>query len=284
MQGMLKLAGSLGVALLLATGSAPAAADEFTEAQKAEIQAIVAQYIKDHPEFVRDYLLQDPEILLEVSDLLRVKQAEREREAAVAALEAHRDRLEHHPMTPVTGNPNGDVTLIEFFDYNCTYCKRVFPAVRDLAAADPKLRVLWKEYPILSGRAPTSMTAAKAAMAAHLQGKYIEAHQALMGTPGNLSSDAQVFDLLAPLGLDMDRLKKDMESPEIKAYLAETTQLGAALQFQGTPTFVVNGAAIGGAVPKEFIVAVIAAARAGDLKPGELSEEDLTAILKKYGS
>lgn len=272
----------IGLVLLLA--APPLAAAEFSDSQKTEIEGIIGDYLKQHPEFIREYLLANPEILLEVSDKLRSQQIQQERANAAVALTAHRDRLERHPLSPVTGNQDGDVTLIEFFDYNCTYCKRVFPIMQDLAKEDPDLRIVWKEYPILASRAPASLTAAKAAMAAHRQGKYAEAHYALMGVRGSLTSDEQVLAIVGELGLDMEKLKQDMESAEIKAYLSETLQLGDALKFQGTPTFVVNGAVIGGAVPKEVITAVIAAARDGALNPGELSEEDLGAILKKYGS
>ena len=272
----------IGMTLMLSV--APAAAAEFSDSQKAEIETIIGDYLKKNPDFIREYMLENPEILLEVSDLLRVREIQKERETAAQAMSVHKEKLERHPMTPVTGNPNGDVTLIEFFDYNCTFCKRVFAFMREIEKNDPNLRVVWKEYPILTGRAPTSLTAARVAMAANLQGKYIETHDALMSAPGSLASDAQVLKLAEDAGVDMDKLKKDMESPEIKAYLSETMQLGQALQFQGTPTFVVNGAVIGGAVPKEVLLAVIAAARAGTLKSGELTEEDLGQIVQKYGS
>jgi len=269
--------------LLILTAVPSAAASEFNDAQKAEIEQIIGDYPKENPDFIRQYLLDNPEVLLEVSDKLRTLQVQKDRENAVKVMAAHREQLEHHPMTPVTGNKDGDVTLIEFFDYNCPYCKRVLPAMREIEASDPNVRFVWKEYPILSGRAPASMTAAKVAMAADLQGKYLETHEALMGAR-SLSSDEQVFKIAESVGLDMDKLKKDMELPEIKKYLAETMQLGQALKFQGTPTFVVNGAVIGGAVPKEIIIAVIAAARAGALQPGELSQEDLGQIMQKFGS
>ena len=272
------------VGMLLMLAGLPASAQEFDAAQKAEIEKIIGEYLAENPGFIRDYLLENPEILLEVSDKLRSQQIQQERESAALAMAAHKEKLERHPMTPVTGNPEGDVTLIEFFDYNCPYCQRVFSTMREIEAADPNLRVVWKEYPILAGRSPTSLTAAKVATAADLQGKYIETHQALMTVRGSLASDAQILKLAEGVGLDMDKLKKDMESAGVREYISETVSLGEALQFQGTPTFVVNGAVIGGAVPKEIIVAVIAAARAGELNPGELTEQDLGQIVQKYGS
>jgi len=274
---------AMGIMLMLA-GAPAASAQEFDESQKAEIENIIGEYLKGNSEFIREYLLENPEILIEVSDKLRAMQVQRERESAALAMTTHRENLEHHPMSPVSGNPEGDVTLVEFFDYNCSFCKRSFSYMREIEKADPNLRIVWKEYPILTGRSPTSLTAAKVAMAADRQGKYIETHQALMGVRGSLMSDRQVLKIAEDVGLDMDRLKKDMESPEVRNYLTETLQMGEALQFQGTPTFTVNGAVIGGAVPKEVILAVIAAARAGALGPGELTEQDLGQIVQKFGS
>ena len=219
-----------------------------------------------------------------MSDKLRALQIQQERESAALAMTTLKEKLERHPMTPVTGNPEGDVTLIEFFDYNCTFCKRVLSTMKEIEEEDSNLRVVWKEYPILTSRAPTSLTGAKVAMAANLQGKYIEAHDALMSVRGSLTSDAQILQIAEDIGLDMARLKKDMESHVVKAYISETVGLGEALKFQGTPTFVINGAVIGGAVPKEVLVAVIAAARAGALPPGELTEQDMGLIVQKFGS
>lgn len=274
---------AIGMMLMLA-GAPVASAQEINDAQKAEIEKIIGEYVKKNPEFIRDYLLDNPGILLEVSDKLRALQIQQEREKATLAMTAHKEKLERHPMTPVTGNPEGDVTLIEFFDYNCSFCKRSFAYMRAIEKDDPNLRIVWKEYPILTSRTPTSLTAAQVAMAADLQGKYMETHTALMDQRGSLTSDAQVLKIAEGVGLDMDKLKKDMESSEVKAYLSETVKLGEALQFQGTPTFVINGAVIGGAVPKEYILAVIAAARAGALRPGELSEQDLGQIVQQFGS
>lgn len=261
-----------------------ATAAEFDGAQKAEIQEIISEYLKENPEFIREYLLENPQILLEVSDKLRAQQVQQQRENMAKAMAAHKEQLERHPMSPVTGNPDGDVTLIEFFDYNCTFCKRVMSYLQEFEEADPNLRIVWKEYPILAGRSPTSITAAKVAMAADRQGKYVETHRALMGARGGLRSDEQVFAAAEEVGLDMEKLKEDMESPEIKAYISETVKLGEALGFQGTPTFVINGAVVGGAVPKQYLQAVIEAARAGELQPGELSEADLGQILQKHGT
>ncbi len=272
------------VLALLAPGAIQASAAEFNEAQKSEIEQIIGDYLKANPEFIRNYLHANPEILLEVSEILRTRQREQEREAQAMALAAHKDRIENHPMTPVSGNPEGDVTLVEFFDYNCPYCRAVLPTVSELMKEDRNLRVAWKEYPILSNRSPASLTAAKVAMAAAKQGKYMEAHEALMSSPGGLKSDKAVFDIVGGLGLDMERIRADMNDPAISEYLRETMEMGDALQLTGTPSFYIDGAIVGGAVPKRYLAAVIAAARKGDLEPGILGEEDLARILQQHGS
>ena len=268
---------------LFLPGGGTAAAEAFSDAERNEIEAIVGEYFKANPEFIGDYLRRNPEILIEASRILKERAARAEQDAQTAAIEAQRERLERHPMTPVSGNPDGDVTLVEFFDYNCGFCKRAFASMKEIEADDPNLRIVWKEYPILVRGTPTSLTAAQAAMAADRQDKYSAFHDALMSVRGPLKSDAQVFAIAAEIGLDVERLKQDMEDPVLKAYLQETVNLGGALQFQGTPTFVIDGAIIGGALPKEYLVATIAAARAGTLKTGLLTEEDLAEILLEFG-
>ena len=162
-------------------------------------------------------------------------------------------------MSPVSGNPQGDVTVVEFFDYRCGYCKRAFPSVMALLKADSQVRVVWKEFPILG---PVSLFAARAAMAADKQGLYHEFHVAVMGAEEELTEDT-VIALAAANGLDIDRLRADMEDPAIDAYLEETRQLAQALGITGTPAFVVGDTLIPGAVDPARLQASVADARAG---------------------
>ena len=218
-----------------------------------EIEKIVGDFIAKNPEFIADYLRQNPEILIEVSDILRAKQAAQEQEAKSYALTAHREQIERHPMTPVSGNADGDVTLVEFFDYNCGYCKRVFAYMKDIEKDDPNLRIVWKEFPILG---PISRYAALAAMAADRQGKYVEFHQALM-SGGRLVSEDQVLKIAEKTGLDVERLKQDIQDPAIAAYIDETIQLASALGITGTPGFVVGDEVIAGAISEADMKQVI---------------------------
>lgn len=242
---------------VIALGAMPASAGELSEAQKAEVKGLIEQYVQENPEFIRDYLLKNPEILLEVSNLLRARQAEQERVARAEALSANRDRIERHPITPVSGNPDGDVTVVEFFDYNCPWCKKSLSELVELEKEDPNLRFVWKEFPVLSA---VSVYAARAAMAADRQGKYMEFHLAAMGG-GRVASEEQVLKIAEKVGLDMDRLAADMKDPAITEYLQETMQLAETLGISGTPSFVIGDHIAGGYISKEEMRKLIDQAR-----------------------
>ena len=156
-------------------------------------------------------------------------------------------------MSPVSGNPKGDVTLVEFFDYQCGYCKQSLKPVRDLLETDRQLRVVWKEFPILG---PVSRFAARVAMASKKQGRYLEFHGAVMGSRGKLTED-RVMAIAGSVGLDIQRLRRDMEDPAIENYLDETIRLARVLGIRGTPAFVIGDTlvpgVVGGARLKEFI-------------------------------
>ena len=156
------------------------------------------------------------------------------------------------------GNPDGDVTVVEFFDYRCGYCKRFAPTLEKIKKQDPKLRVVYKEFPILG---PDSMKGAQAALAAREQGRYVEFHEALMRVRGNLN-DKTITAVARSVGLDTDRLRKDMQSPMILNAIRNTRKLAAALGITGTPAVIVGDEIVRGAVPLERLAAMIAAARA----------------------
>jgi protein-disulfide isomerase len=140
------------------------------------------------------------------------------------------------PAAPVIGNPQGEVTLVMFFDYRCPYCKKVAPVVEQLARTDPSVRVVYKELPIL-GRA--SLLAARVALAAERQGKYIEFHRAMMETRGRVTDDT-IMTVARKVGLDMARLKQDLADPEIDKVIQRNKDLAAALHIYGTPSYVIN--------------------------------------------
>jgi protein-disulfide isomerase len=225
-----------------------AAAAPFTPEQEEAIGRILRQYLEQHPE-----------LILEALEAAEAK-ARAAQEAAGRQAVAQRQReLEADPASPVLGNPKGDVTLVEFFDYRCPYCKQVAPSLEALLAEDKRLRIVMKEFPILG---QDSIVAARAALAAERQGKYFKFHNALMAVKGGLGEDT-VYKTAAAVGLDVERLKADMARPEIEAQLRATYELAQALRIRGTPAFVVGGELIPGAVDLATLRQKIAAARKG---------------------
>jgi len=193
-------------------------------------------------QIVRDYLVSHPDVLVEAMSALREKQEAEQAKARQAALTTNRDQLLKDPATPVGGNAEGDVTLIEFFDYQCGYCKAVFQDLQKLLKDDPKLRFVYKELPILS---PASRLAAQAALASQAQGKYVAFHNALMSHRGQLSEEV-IFRLAGSAGLDLERLRQDMADPRIERQLNANQELAEALEIRGTPGFVLGSQVIPG--------------------------------------
>jgi protein-disulfide isomerase len=209
-------------------------------------------------EAIRSYLLEHPEVLVESLQKYEEKERVSQERASAEALLVHKDRIFNHPMTPITGNPNGDVTVVEFFDYQCGYCKRTMQNVLDLQKEDPKIRFVWKELPILG---PVSEFAARGAMAAKKQGKYLEYHVAVMSARGQLTPD-MVLKRAAAAGIDVERLKHDMDDPEIAKYLSENLQLAHQIGINGTPGFIIGGKLVPGAIDKDQMKKLVAEARA----------------------
>lgn len=209
-------------------------------------------------QIVRDYLLREPEIIYQALEELQRRQAEANAERQRAAVAANRSQLFHEPGNPVAGNPDGNVTLVEFFDYQCSYCRRVVTSLQALLAEDEQLRVVFKEFPILG---EDSMTAARAALAAREQGRYLPFHFALMRAR-DLSLGG-IMAVAASVDLDTERLASDMQSPEIEAQLQANYALARALGIEGTPAFVIGDELIPGAVDKTRLVQLIEEARTG---------------------
>ncbi len=205
---------------------------------------------------MRDYLMREPEIIYQALQELQRRQSAAEAEHRKATLAARQDDLFHNASTPVAGNPDGDVTVVEFFDYHCTYCRRVVDSVRALIERDQNLRVMFKEFPILGEE---SVQAAHAALAAERQGLYLPFHLALMGA-SDLSMSG-VMQVAAGVGLDTEQLAQDMERPEIKAEIDANYALARDLGINGTPAFVVGDELIPGAVSEERLASLINEAR-----------------------
>ena len=213
----------------------------------------------DVEQIVRDYLVKNPEILVEMSNALRAKQESQQAENDKTLIEAHAKQLFAN-QDPESGNPKGSLTVVEFFDYNCPYCKRAMPEIDALLAEDGNIRLVLREWPILS---EGSAIAARAALAARKQNKYAELHNALMGARAKLDEQS-VLRIAGEVGLDVEQLKVDMQSPEVEEHIATSLRLAEALGFNGTPSFVVGDQLIPGFVEKAQLAEVVAAARAAE--------------------
>lgn len=207
---------------------------------------------------VRDYLMKNPEIILQAVESLQQREKMAEAERAKKALVENQQALTRNPADPVAGNPQGDVTVVEFFDYQCGYCKAVQADTQRLIKDDPKLRFVLKELPILG---PASVVASKAALASKAQGKYLEFHNALMAQRGQLDEDV-ILRLAKSVGLDTDRLKKDMESRDVLSVIAANQALAEQLGIHGTPGFVFGTELVPGAIKLDDMKRLVAATRA----------------------
>ena len=203
-------------------------------------------------------ILENPEIIRQAIDLLRQNEEASATMQAQALLQSERDRLERDPNAPVLGNLNGDVTIIEFFDYNCPYCKRATAELNTLLAQDTGVRVVLREWPILG---EASVYATRASLASRNQGKYGEFHQALMAAKGRLAP-ANVMAIAQTVGLDTQRLKVDLQAPEIDQHIETSMQLARALNFSGTPAYVIGDAIAPGMISADDLQSMVSQARA----------------------
>ena len=211
---------------------AGSASAEFSPEQRRAIEGIV-----------KEYLIENPEILFEVQTALETKLAKEEAERTKSLVASHAKDIYRSPGAPVAGNPDGDITVVEFFDYNCGYCKRGLADIAKLIESDDRVRVVFKEYPILREE---SEQAARVALAAGLQGKYWEVHRDLMATRG-LVNEAVGLKVAEKHGLDLDKLKADMKGPAVQGELDRVKDLTKTLSINGTPHFLIGDRAIGGA-------------------------------------
>jgi protein-disulfide isomerase len=211
-------------------------------------------------QLVLETIRENPEIVMEALQLLEMQQQEMQAAAARAVLEDQRDLLENDPNAPVIGNPDGDVTVVEFFDYNCPYCRNAKVELDNLLVADGNVRVVLREWPVLG---EGSVFAARAALAARAQGKYEEFHNALMTMQGR-AEEQSVLRVAASVGLDIDQLRLDMEAPEVAAHLQLSGGLGRALGFSGTPSFVIGENLAPGMIRADQMASLVAIAREAD--------------------
>lgn len=251
--GLIVIATIMGIGLGAVTGTitggGPAKADTGLVADEEAIRALVLETIRDNPE-----------IVMEAIDILRARQEEEAAIAARNALETYRPVLEQDPSTPVFGNPDGDITIVEFFDYRCGYCKRVFSEVKSLLADDGNIRLVLKEFPILG---PDSQLAATAALAVWniAPEKYWDFHAQVMTSRGQITQ-AKLDIYAEELGLNAADLQTAMKDPGVTNSLQRNLELGQALGISGTPAFVIGDQIVPGAIDKAQFQELVAAVRA----------------------
>ena len=242
----------LAIALAL-PAAAPVGAQSFSPDQRGEIERII-----------KDYLLKHPELLHEVMTELEKRQTAADAEKHRAGVKEHATTIFNSPRQVTLGNLQGDVTVVEFFDYNCGYCKRAMTDMLDLLKGDGKVRFVLKEFPVLG---EGSMQAAQVAVAVRMQDKtggkkYLEFHQKLLASRGSIDK-ARAVAAAKEVGLDVARIEKDLASEEVKATLEESYKIAEALGLNGTPSYVVGSDVVIGAVGLKVLKEKVNTARCG---------------------
>jgi protein-disulfide isomerase len=242
---------STASALCLAVvAAAPAFAQGFSDGQRGEIERIVKEYIVAHPE-----------VLQEAMSELEKRQNAAELEKQVTGVKQNKEVLFNSAHQVTLGNPKGDVTMVEFFDYNCGYCKKALGDMLTLLKTDPNLKVVLKEYPVLG---PGSLEAAQVAVAARMQDKggkkYLDFHQRLLGGHGT-ADKARALAAAKEAGFDMTRLEKDMASEEVRETLKENMKVADAIGLNGTPSYIIGSDVVIGAQGYDVLKEKVDAAR-----------------------
>jgi protein-disulfide isomerase len=236
----------LSILVLWSLGST-ANATEFNDGQRKEMESII-----------KDYLMANPELLREMGQLLEQKEKLAENEQRKGALVSNAEQIFRDKTDYVAGNPKGNVTMVEFFDYNCGWCKKGFPEVLSMIESDKDLRFVLKEFPIFG---EDSEYAARAAIAAIKQGKYWDLHMAMFQHEGKLAKDS-VDEIAAGLGLNIEQLKKDMDDPATAEILVRNRNLAQSLAINGTPAFIIDDRLVPGYLPKTELASAINDVRA----------------------
>lgn len=243
-------------ALLIATIAGPVLAQNQSKEPLKALSPGEKQAIED---VIRSYILNNPEVLIEAIQNLRERERVQAHDKAKANLVKFQKELFNDPATPVGANPKGDVTIVEFFDYRCGYCKKVFPDVQKVLNEDKNIRYVYKEFPILG---PESVTASRAALAAWIvdQNKYEAFHKAMMSSMGGLS-ESRVLKIAAENGFDIETLKKAMKDPRIDGIIERNHALARELDINGTPAFIVGDQIVRGALDLVSLKNLVARAR-----------------------
>jgi protein-disulfide isomerase len=225
----------------------PVFAAEFNAAQKAEMEKLVHSYLMEHPEILRD-----------MAAKLDENDKKHETETRIGTLQSKKNEIFHDAADAIVGNPKGDVTIVEFMDYNCGWCKKSVVEMQGLVSKDKNVRVVMKEFPIFG---EGSEYAARAALASAKQGKYWQLHQALFASESKVTAEV-VDQIAAEQGLDVAKLKADMKDPAIAENIRKTQVLAQSLLLTGTPAFIVDSEVFPGYTPLDGLMASLANVRA----------------------
>lgn len=205
---------------------------------------------------VKDYLIKNPEVMLEVQDALNDKQEKKIAESQASTLKSKKDEIFNSPNDAVLGNPNGSVTLVEFFDYNCGYCKKSYPDLENLIKSDQKLRVVIKDFPILGPDSVKAHIVARAVMKI-MPEKYAEFHKELLTIPGR-SNEEKAIKIAVKLGVDEQKLRSTMQDESLQQAFVDNGQLAYALGINGTPSYILGNNVLVGAVGENILKAKVA--------------------------
>ncbi len=240
---LLSISLALTACTLLSSLEVRAAGPADEPVTRQALEQMIEQYIRAHPEVIEQSL-----------QSLENKRAAEEQERQKAALATHQQDLLNDPASPVSGNPAGDVTVVEFFDYRCGYCKKAASALTQLQQSDARVRVVYKDFPILG---EISELAAKAALASNLQGKHRAFHEALLAAKDDLTRE-QLFRIAQEAGLDVNRLDQDMTRPEWQPLIDRNRALAKTLGISGTPAFIVGNDLVPGALDLKTLQELVA--------------------------
>ncbi|MHA1597109.1 MAG: DsbA family protein [Alphaproteobacteria bacterium] len=238
----------LSVLMIAFSGPASAGEDGLSLLQKDEVESII-----------EDYLVENPEILVRAMEAYRAKQQRADTALQARILAGMDTELRNNPTSPVGGNPNGDLTIVEFFDYRCPYCKQVLPMIKKLLETDKGIRYVFKELPILG---PDSIVASRAAVAVWINApeKYNEFHIAMMGGRGKITAK-KVFIQAKKIGIKADDLRKWMADNAVDTEIALNARLARELGITGTPAFIIGSQVIPGAIDEPTLLQLVAEAR-----------------------
>ena len=221
----------------------------------------------DINKMIHDYIMENPQLILEAVNSYQTKEMASKQEEA---LQRNHDELFKNEKSPFIGNKTGDVTIVEFFDYNCHYCKDIFFTLRDIAKEDSGVKVIFKDFPILG---PTSETSAKWALAAQRQDKYFEFHEKMMAHKGALKNE-DIEAAAKDIGMDLGLARSYIDGTEAMMQIERNRTLASQMNFNGTPSFILNDEAFSGVPDKESLKQRIADKRKAAKEKADAPKED----------